>query len=93
MPGGLPQEHRGALAEQIQRQHPPKLPEASGAVLEEEARQKGEQGHMEQVDQPVEPVQLLFRADSGLDQVTQEHQPDEKKFEIAVVGAAQLDHG
>lgn len=56
VPRGQPQEHRGALAEQINGSHPLKLPETLGAALEEQSRHKGEQGHMEQVDQPVEPV-------------------------------------
>lgn len=61
-PGGMPrgqsQEHGGALAEQVNGSYPPKLPETLGAAFEEQPRNKGEQGHMEQVDQPVEPVQM-----------------------------------
>ena len=56
VPGGQPQQHRTALAEQIQRKHPPKLPQTPPAAAQKQTRQKGEQGHMKQIDQPVELV-------------------------------------
>ena len=56
VPGGQSQQHRTALAEQIQRKHPPKLPQTPPAAAQKQTRQKGEQGHMKQIDQPVELV-------------------------------------
>lgn len=55
-PRGQPQKHSGALTEQIYGEYPPELTQTLCAAFEEQPRHEGEQGHMKQVDQPVEPV-------------------------------------
>lgn len=56
MPPGLPEGHGDGLTDKIDGEHPAKLADTALAVPQKESRQKDEQGHMEQVDQPVEPV-------------------------------------
>ena len=82
----MAQHHGDGLTQQIQREDPLQLPQTSDRVLQKKPRQKGEQGHMEQVDIPVKPVQHRVRPDLGLDKVAEDHQKDEKQLQIAVIG-------
>ena len=82
----MAQRHSDGLTQQIQREDPLQLPQTTRRVLQKKPRQKGEQGHMEQVDIPVKPVQHRVRPDLRLDEVSEDHQKDEKQLQIAVIG-------
>lgn len=82
----MTQHHRDALTQQIQREDPLQLPQTARRVLQEQPRQKSEQGHMEQIDIPVKPVQPRLRPNLRLDEVAEDHQKDEKQLQIAVIG-------
>ena len=86
VPGPMAHHHRDGLTQQIQREDPLQLPQTARRVLQKKPRQKGEQGHMEQIDIPVKPVQHRVRPDLGLDEVAEDHQKDEKQLQIAVIG-------
>jgi len=77
MPSGLPQQHGGTLAAQIGRSQPPELADAAAAVRQKHTRHECKQGHMEQVDQPVEPIDLRV-SQVRLDQMPQKNQKHEK---------------
>lgn len=82
----MAQHDSDALTQQVQREDPLQLPQTTRRVLQEQPRQKGEQRHMEQVDIPVKPVQPRIRSDLRLDEVSEDHQKDEKQLQIAVIG-------
>ena len=77
MPLGLPQQHGGTLAAQIGWSHPPELADAAAAVRQKHTRHESKQGHMEQVDQPVEPIDLRV-SQVRFNQMPQKNQEHEK---------------